>query len=292
MKTAFLILCHKNASQINILISKLLECSCDVYIHLDLKSRNIFSEINKNERVFILPEDKSYSIDWGGVSMIEATLSLINEVRNSNREYDYLCLLSGQDLPLRPMKSFESLLNGNNYIEIIPRKDESYNNYRKRCEIHYPSWINGQSFFVKSIKRLYMLFTGGYSHTFSIFKRRLPFNMDFEFGSQWWCLTYECVMWILDYSNTHPNYLNYMKSTIVPDECFFQSIFMSSPYKETQKNNFTYVNWNRKINRRSPIIFTSKDIDRLKKLSEDYQFARKFDINADKEIIELLLDSM
>jgi hypothetical protein len=48
-----------------------------------------------------------------------------------------------------------------------------------------------------------MLFTGGFNHTFKIFKRKKPIDYNFQFGSQWWTLTYDAVMYILDYCNNN-----------------------------------------------------------------------------------------
>lgn len=288
MKTAFLLLCHKNPEQINILLQKLLECDCDIYVHIDLKNNDIRSEISNNNRISILNEKDSYSIEWGGVTMIQATLSLINAVYNSSKKYDYLCLLSGQDFPIRSMKDYQLLLDGNNFIEVIERNTKDYDQYKKRCELHYPVWINNKSVFIKAVKRLYMLITGGYSYTFPILRRKKTFSFEFEFGSQWWCLTYECAMYMLEYCKIHPEYIDFFKTVIVPDECFFQILFMASPFRNTQKNNLTYINWNRKINRRSPLIFTNKDFDLLQKISENFCFARKFDINIDSPIVERL----
>ena len=99
MKIAYIMLCHKNAEQVNTLVNELLKNDADVYIHLDLKS-NIRDEIIKNERVIILDEKECYSVSWGGNDMIKATLSLLNKVKQSNKKYDYVCLVSGQDFPI------------------------------------------------------------------------------------------------------------------------------------------------------------------------------------------------
>ncbi|MBQ7538507.1 MAG: hypothetical protein IJT42_06050 [Treponema sp.] len=292
MKIAFIILCHKNSSQINMLLTELLKCDSDIYVHVDKKNNSLRSEIMSDEHIFLLPESDSYSVEWGGVSIVQATLSLMRAVCNSGIEYGHICLLSGQDFLIRPVADFESLLAENpvmNFIELIPSFEKRYRVYRKRCEIFYPKWINKNDLVVKILKRFYMLFTGGFSHTFSFCKRRKPFEFDFAFGSQWWCLTSNCVKYMMSYVDSHPEYVKFFDKCIVPDECFFQTIFANSTFVRNQDDYLTYVNWGK--NRRSPEIFLSNDFNRLKKASEKFFFARKFDIQRDKIIVEMLMDS-
>ena len=40
-----------------------------------------------------------------------------------------------------------------------------------------------------------------------------------------------------------PEILEFFKHTVCPDESFFQTIVMNSPFKTTQKNNLTFVDW-------------------------------------------------
>lgn len=287
MKIAYIMLCHKNAEQINTLVNELLKNDADVYIHLDLKS-NIRDEIIKNERVILLDEKECYSVSWGGNDMIKATLSLLNKVKQSNKKYDYVWLVSGQDFPIVSAEEIEKRLSENketNYIEIIEDSKE-YNRYNKLYEIWYPKWITKNNNFIKSIKRIYMILTGGFNHTFKIFKRKKPIDYNFQFGSQWWTLTYGAAMYILDYCNNNPKYLKYFEHCIIPDECFFQTLFMASPYRNKRKTNLTFVNW--KGDRRSPSTLTIEDKEMLKDKSKDFCIARKFDFEIDSEIIKII----
>ncbi len=284
MKIAYIVLCHKNANQINILVDELIKNDADVFLHVDLKS-NIVKDINKTKNLYILPKEKSYSVNWGGNNMILATLSLIEYVRNMNIKYDYICLLSGQDFPLVNHKIINDYLisnKGYNFIQVMD-KGREYKKYVKFYDLWYPNWITKDKLYIKILKRLYMIITGGYSFTFKIFKRKKPFNGEFNIGSQWWTLTTECAYYMLDYCNKYPEYIKYFENSIVPDECFFQTLFMLSPYSEKRKDNLTYVNW--KSNKRSPEILTMNDYDLLQQQSKTKCFARKFDIDVDNDII-------
>ena len=99
MKIAFIMLCHKNPNQINSLIEKLSSDGIDFYLHIDINS-NIRNKIIKKNNVHILPPGDSFSIKWGGIDMVLATLSLLRKVKKTAIKYDYIWLISGQDFPL------------------------------------------------------------------------------------------------------------------------------------------------------------------------------------------------
>lgn len=289
MKFAFLLLCHKNPKQINMLLNKLEEFDCDIYIHIDKKKYlEIIDLISRKGNIYVIEYDESYDIKWGGVEMVSATLSLIEKVRKSGKNYDYLWLLSGQDYIIKNSSYIVENMKKNpncNYIEIIDKNNKKYNSYKKLYDVYYWNWMTKNKLICKVIKRLYMILTGGFSHTLPIFKRKKPFPFEFYFGSQWWTLKQEVAYQILEYTNNNPRVVDFFKHSIIPDECFFQTIIMSLPYKKTIKNNLTFVNW--KNNRRSPETLTINDYNLLIN-HKKYYFARKFDIDIDQKIIDEL----
>ena len=131
-----------------------------------------------------------------------------------------------------------------------------------------------------------MIITGGFNYTFTLFKKKKPFNFDLYFGSQWWTLTSECAFSLLDYCENHKEYIDYFYNTIIPDECFFQTIYMNSNFSKMRKNNLVYVNWGK--NRRSPETITISCLKKLQTISKEKCLARKFDENIDLEIIKKL----
>ena len=278
-RIAFIMVCHKNPDQVNCLIEKLTKFSdADVYIHVDKNHADLRDKIQEHNNVNLLREKDSFFIQWGSVNIVKATLSLIKAVKKSGKQYDYIWLVSGQDYPILPVTKIEERLTSRpamNYIETIVPENRKYNRYRKLYEMAYPEWINKDTVFIKGIKRVYMLVTGGFSHTFSAFVRKRSFNFDFFFGSQWWTLTSDAAFEILDYSESHPKVLHYYEKCIIPDECYFQTLFMRGPYSNQREMNLTYINWGK--NHRSPETLVKDDYDRLIIESSQFCFARKFD---------------
>lgn len=93
----------------------------------------------------------------------------------------------------------------------------------------------------------------------------------------------------------NPWYEEGYKSSLTPDESFFQTLFMMSPYKETRHDYLHYVDWtsqdgyNGPLVKNSPNTLTIADYDAMK--NSGYLMARKFDMNVSKEIIGKLINS-
>jgi len=285
MKLAYIIMCHKNSRQVSDLIEQVRSPDIDVFIHIDKKA--IDFSLPKYDNVYILPDEQRINIQWGTITVIEATLNTIRYMISSNKRYDYVFLISGQDYPIKSNKEINDYLHRNkgaNYIEILNHSDKIYERYRKRNEIVYCNWILRSSMIAKIIKKIYICITGGYDYSFSILKRKNNTGLRFEFGSQWWCLTYDCVQWISNYIDSNRETLAFFSCAAVPDESLFQSIFMISPYRETQRDKLTYLEW--EANSNHPRVFTKKDMSLLQR--SECLFARKFDETIDEEIITLI----
>lgn len=78
MKIAFLMQCHKNPEQINLLLKALKHLQVDIYVHVDSKSENIRDDIAKDEGIYLLPKKDSIDVQWAQFSQIKATLNLLN----------------------------------------------------------------------------------------------------------------------------------------------------------------------------------------------------------------------
>lgn len=98
MKLAILLLCHKNAEQINLFLDTLKHPDIEFFIHMDKKA-NIVDQIEQRLDIHILPSNLRVDVKWSGFSMIEATLNLLWEAYKA-KKFDYYWLCSGQDFPL------------------------------------------------------------------------------------------------------------------------------------------------------------------------------------------------
>lgn len=154
--------------------------------------------------------------------------------------------------------------------------------FEKRNDILFPSSVVGKKKWQKILKGILIYSTGGWNHTYSIIKRSAPNNVHYYFGSQWWCLNEKTVLWIKNYLQQHPEYQKFFEKSLCPDECFFQTLVMNSPYADSVKPYLHYIKWEEGKN--SPKILKKSDYGELKKTKK--LMARKFDIDIDREIIE------
>ena len=99
-KHAYLLMVHNHEKQVEVLLSLLDNRNNDIYVHIDKKSKDITEDqlrkcINRSNIYFV----NSMDVQWAGYSMIECELSLMENALK--KEYSYLHLLSGADLPIK-----------------------------------------------------------------------------------------------------------------------------------------------------------------------------------------------
>lgn len=286
MKLAMLMLCHKNPEQINMLTKRMNNPDIDFYIHVDKKS-DIFDKLTTNSRIHLLPDKYRVDCKWATFALVQAELNLLRYATEHSK-YDFYWFCSGQDFPIKSTSYIHEYLEnheGINFLNLSPSNNWGgvRNNLDKRNEIYYPFFLFGRSNGKRLLKRIYVEITGGYNKTFRPFKRYCSFKS--YFGSQWCCLSSEMVDWILIYLRNHHYYISYFKHCSTPDESFFQTLVMNSPYKDKRKDYLHYIDWSE--GKSSPKTLTMEDVEKLK--NSDKLMARKFDIKFDREILDKFL---
>lgn len=166
MKLAILLLCHKNAEQINLFLETLKHPDIEFFIHMDKKA-DIVDQLIKRPDIHVLPDNLRVDVKWNGFSMIEATLNLLKEAYKTTR-FDYYWLCSGQDFPLKsPGQIIEYFSQhvGRNFISLRPsynyRNDHHENHLDKRNVMKYPEFFMDRTFSKRVLKRLYIEISGG-----------------------------------------------------------------------------------------------------------------------------------
>lgn len=304
MELNYIILAHKNPAQVSRLIAKLSGPECRFYVHVDRNVRiNSFKELQKDKKVVLLKEKDREPGTWGDIGIVKATVNAMRQILAEGRN-GYCVLLSGQDYPLRPQKNITKFFethNGTSFISTfsLPHpnwKDGGYDRIEKykinksqnrKHFLQLPS-IYDKDFYNKETagKLNFLRKTGRSREIMLVFKkRRFPSYLKPYGGGQWWALPINKVKEILNFIEDHPDYLSYHTYTLLPDEIFFQSILITleGPFLPS----LTYVNWTRK-NTPLPVTFVKEDLEELKQASKEKLFARKFDIDLDSTILDIL----
>lgn len=287
MKIAVLIMCHKDAHRVNRLISAIDDQDLDIYVHVDKKS-NITSDISTGMSIRPLPDELRIDVRWAQLSQVEAELNLI-KYAHSFFEYDYYVLLSGYDYPITSITDFKALLLEDpkvNYINLTRSKNYLNNgrpnSFDKRNDIYYPKVTLNQSLLSRILRRTWVELTGGYNRTFNIFKRaNQSRESSYYYGSQWWCLTGNTINWMIGHLKENQEFLKDFEGCCIPDESFFQTLFMRSPYVDLRRDNLHYIDWSEHSN--NPKWLGLYDFESIKRSGKC--FARKI---ADEDLLDAL----
>lgn len=278
MKHAFLILAHKNFAQLRMLINLLDNHRVDIILHIDKKSPEFHPPKCKYSKLIQI---HSMRTNWGAYSLVECELRLL-EAALANDTYSYIHLISGQDLPIKPIAEIISFFDTNNYNYVhFDKPEKSITRYQR---IRYYSFF--QNIKPRERRSLWSLL----QRAFIAFQkciqidRTKKYSGEFKAGSQWWSIKPELAEYIL--SNRELIHMLFQFSMC--DEMFVQTLVYNSPFFETlyiQEEDDLHAN-QRLIDFSSGRckVWTMEDIDIIR--NSDLLFARKFDENVDSKIID------
>ena len=281
---AYLITVHHQFEILEKLLMLLDDPRNDIYIHVDAKVRdfdfNRFANILKYSAVFFVPRIPVY---WGGYSQIEATLILLRE--SVKKGYSYYHFISGVDLPLKTQNYIHNFFDkrqGTEFVgfeaPVMPERFYSrfqiYHMYqdsvgRKKCPLYY--W---EEILIYIQKKIHL-------------RRIKSEGIIFQKGCNWFSITDSLARYIVSREDFVKSTFAYSRCC---DELFIHTLIINSDFKDRiyqktyGKDNgsaacMRYVNFKYKDN-----VFRTADYDDL--VSSELLFARKFDINVDRNIIE------
>jgi Core-2/I-Branching enzyme len=284
-RTAYMLQIHKNPDQVNKFIHQLTSTGeADVYIHIDKRNyENMKRKIVKSPYVKVLQE--SIICEWGDISQVDTTILLLKEVLTSSQSYDFVCLRSGQDLLVK--EGFKDFLK--------EHKQQVFLNVRKMnkedlgfMKISWPRITRKRYTAAHPIRIYRRLLLGLYSKGLNISQNsnQWPKEFDFYKGSQWFTIPYEVAKYMIAFLESNHWFYKFFEQSLVPDESFFHTLIMNSPFKENVFNsNLMFLKWGESFSERnSPQDLTHGDIQLIEESGQ--YFARKFDESKDKAVID------
>ena len=296
MRIAYIILAYKYPEQLVRLISKLNTDDVSFFLHIDKKTdKKIYEQVLTQLKDFPnVSFIKRYNSAWGSFDIVRASLEGIKSVVETGTEFDYVIHLSGQDYLIKSneqIKKFFQENNGKEFIEYLPLPCSKWgwkNGGLTRVEYWHIRW-KGEYFCIPQKREFKSPINSFlYSLLISLLPKRRKFPEGFALygGSQFWCLTGECIKWINDFVKQNPKFVNRFNYTYCTDELFYQTLIVNSPFKEKIINAcLTYVEWPN-INAWHPKILEKNDFE---KISESEKlFARKFDLTRDSDILDMI----
>lgn len=284
-KQAILIIAHNNLWNLKKIIESLDSKYFDFFIHIDLKSNIKIEEIEKLSKISKINIYKEKDIRWADFSQVECELFLMKMVNNNQYNYSYLHLISGVDMPIKSSKEIYDFFEKNKGKEFVHFQNEQLNSIKQE-------WIKYYHLFMKNYRNNAL--SKKLNKLFIIFQKLLKVNRikksnyKFVTGANWFSITNEFAKYVISKEKEIKKTFKHTRSA---DEIFLQTILYNSKYKENlyyKKFDDNYIGCMRLIdwNRGNPYVWKKDDYEQI--IKSNYMFARKFDINKDKQIIELI----
>ena len=275
---AHIIMAYKDPPQLERLVKRLSHPGFDFYIHVDTKfDLQAFRFLENIERVYLI--QNRIKIRWAGYSFTKGVFNCIEEILNTNRNYDFINCISGQDYPLVSTEAFYSFFEkqpGRNFLAMEEFGSEWWERAAIRIHQYHMTDFDFKGRYM--IQRLLNTVLP---------QRNFPMGYTL-YGSEratWWTISTECAEYLLKFMKEHPGLRRFAKYTWAPDEYLIPTLVMNSPFKETAvPENYRYIDWSQGGS--NPKILTVQDFDALTK--SDKLLARKFDIKVDTRILDML----
>jgi len=295
MKIAYIILAHKYPEQLARLVRQLNSDDVSFFIHIDKKTRRaiyqqVVDQFKEFENVFFIKRQRSR---WGSFECVKATLEGIKAVVETEVDFDYVIHLSGQDYPIKSREQIERFLEenkGKEFLEYFPLPCSKWKTGGlRRLEYWHFSWNKIDISIPEKREFKSRIATILYSLLILPLPTRPKFPEEFPLygGSFFWCLTGKCIKWIDTFVNQNPNFVNRFKYTYIPDEEFYQTLLMSSPFRnKIISDDLKYKEWGNDVNASHPKILEKTDFQKLKESKS--LFARKFDATVDTDVLDMI----
>ena len=300
-KHAYLIMAHNDFYVLEKLLMLIDDTRNDIYIHIDSKCTNIDEYKIKNiivkSNVYFL--NPRMNIKWGGVTQVECEIKLL-KLAITNRNYEYIHLLSGVDLPLKNQDEIHQFFSENRGKEFIGFNN--FNQESKKIKYFYffqevaPRKKNGNSIKVKMNNFTHVFFR--VLDRILILAQKLFFinrirNCDEVTcrGSNWISITSNLAGQLVSNEN---EILKKYKYTAYPDEIFVQTyVYNNNNFRDNLYDlNDEYNGCLRHIDWKRGWPYTFMIDDKLELLNSDKIFARKFSSEKDKEIIDFIYNKI
>lgn len=283
MKICYLILAHKNAAQLNMLVEKLLEDKqAVIYMHISIPQYfTLKDKIVYNNRLHIL--DNPIEVKWGGDNILKAQLKLLEA--SIYEQADYYQFLTGQDFPIK--KGLGEYLQQNRG-QIFIDAEKSPREEKVRIEYKWPyvlsKMYNNKFNIFRIIRKTRMILL---QYGFPGVKKKIPkkYKKYNYYKSMFWItIDYETAKYCLDYLKMNPDYFLLYKDALNAEEGFWATTIMNNNKLYKKINVCKTLMYIGEFTNNHPKTLTSDDKHILEE--SDCFFARKFDSYIDMEIIK------
>lgn len=271
MKHAIMVIGYgKYANVLQKTINVLDDYDIDFFIHWDKRYKLPKLKSHKSKIFFI---NDRIAVKWGSATLVKATIKLMRTV-DKREKYDYVHLISSNDMPLMTVEYFKAFFVKNAYIGFADVKSKTLIN---RLRYYYPNDIDFRkhgrlAVIIMVLNRLIGI------------NRLKGKNLKIEKGPEWFSCNEKYIKEILSED------LNVFFHAYCADELMVQTIlsrFKPLNYKivDDCEQAARYIDWTRG----GPYMFNENDVDELiEVVNTRYAFARKIN---NSNLIDLVFDN-
>ena len=293
MSIGFVLLTHHQPQQIDRLLAQLNKMFNypPIVCHHDFdKCALSVDHLSKNIQ-FVRPHLKT---NWGDFSIVEATVQGIKLLYESENSPDWFILLSGSDYPIKTAQEILAELNSNQYDAYINHEKIRYKVYQETPKISF-IWQKLAYERYCGLKLFSIPFLGKrpYSRDLDIridnpliTQFFIPFKNNFScfVGDQWFYGNRRLAEYIIQFHQQNNAITSHYRRRMFADESYFQTILANADHLNLKNDNYRYVDWSTKA--AHPKTMELEDLPRL--LASPAHFARKFNLEVDREIFDQL----
>lgn len=232
-RTAFLVLAHSNPEML-FRLCRALE-PFPVMVHVDAKSDLAAFHPDRFAPPVKFIEDR-VRVHWGGWSVVEATLRLIESALGLSAPVRRFVLLSGACFPTRSIHDLDCFLDESPYRNLIRAATLHDAGRAQQARLSRYWWFDrfdivARRYSASDIVKLIMR-KGLEWSTWPLRKDPSPFRQLIipAVGSQWWSLSRDCARYVVETLRNNPDLVDFFRTSFAPDEIAIHSIVRASPF--------------------------------------------------------------
>ena len=251
---------------------------------------------------------------YGDFSHVDRYFAAVDWLDEHGIEFDWMENLTGQDYPLRPIAEIERVLSSTEadgflqYAPVFPSRtptDVDWGSGPEYClcspfdaamRYDFRHWRVGMPTLTKQrlLRPLmaidwmqpWLRLSLGFS-SIGVRRRRTLFSTDFICygGSFFSSLSARCVQYVRAFARDNPDIEAFFRTTLAPDEVFFQSVLVNSGKFRLVPDSKRYIDFTKSRNNHCKVLGV-RDLRAM--LASGAHWARKFDPARDAEVLKIL----
>ncbi len=288
-KHAYLIMAHTQPELLKTLIRLLDDERNDIYIHIDKKAADYpLEEVLETAKRSKCILTERTDVVWGAYSQINCEMVLLKAAVQGN--YQYYHLLSGMDLPIRTQDEIHAFFDKYEGLEFVD-EDLPLISEAALSRVRYAHHFFGKA---GSLKDVLGALEVKFQKLLKVDRLKLYKGVVFQKGRNWFSITHGLAKLTVEREEWIKEVFAH---SVCGDELFLQTIARNSSYADRICNQNTMpqicdtrlIDWERGSHN-NPYVF--RNSDRMELKTSKAMFARKFDLNVDSKIVNILLEEL